>query len=174
MAIQVGKSWVSEAAYAYAKQKVEGAGSQSKNDDVLQSLSKQFPDVNFSANTKPFQGTGTNNIAIAPNILSQMKSDPDKRLEYEALIYDCASIQKSAPKFLSNGSKIVASGFIINSDGSLGGWSISQSGGEENRYSCGLKKDDKESWMKKMFSGLEQNHKTGSKRQDSILFSRES
>lgn len=151
MAVKVGNSWVSEAAYNYAKQSAESA--QSK-DGALQGLSEKFSEVNFSTNTAPYQGKGTRNIAIAPNILRQMESNPEKRLEYEALIYDCTSVQKSLPNRYGD-SKLVGHGFIIDSNGSLSAWSITQSGGEKSRSSCLLPKQDKSSWFGKMLGGLQ-------------------
>lgn len=148
MAIKIGNSWVSEAAYAQAKQKTD------KNKDgisQLQNLSKKYPDTNFSINTAPFHAKGTNNIAISPNILRQMESNPEKQLEYEALIYDCQSIQKSlSGTCTQSGKKLVAQGFIINSDGTLGSWSISSSNGNNNQFSSMLPKNDKKSWLSKV------------------------
>lgn len=84
MAVKIGNSYVTEAALAYAQGKID-----EKSENVLSDLQKQFKDVNFGVGTQPFGGSGTNNITIAPNILRQMANDPEKRLEYEALIYDC-------------------------------------------------------------------------------------
>ena len=152
MAIKVGNSWVSEAAYAYASQKAEKPDADS---GMLQTLSEKFSDSKLTTNTAPFQGKGVNNIAIAPNILRQMENDPEKRLEYEALIYDCASLQKSlAGKTVKNGGNLIGQGFIIDSNGGLGSWSISRSSGGKSRTHCLLPKNDKNSWMDKMFSGL--------------------
>lgn len=36
-------------------------------------------------------------MSIAPNILKEMDCNPDKRLEYEALIYDCNEVIKNMP-----------------------------------------------------------------------------
>lgn len=149
MAVKIGNSWVSEAALTYAKG-VTNSG-QSTGSDVLKSLSEKYKDTNFIASTEPFQGKGTNNIGISPNILRQMEQDPEKRLEYEALIYDCVQTAKSAPVKTANGSDIAASGFIINADGSLGGWSITKSNGEKTRNQTKLDKKDKESWQKKLY-----------------------
>lgn len=150
MAVKVGNSWVSEAAYAYAKAKQteskEGGG-------MLSKLSEKFPDVDFSTNTEPFSGKGVNNIAISPNILKEMESNPEKKLEYEALIYDCASLQKTLPAtFSQNGSKLKAFGFIIDSNGGLSAWSISEPSGSKgkNRFQCSLPKQDKKSWMSRI------------------------
>ena len=64
MAVKIGNSYVTEAAFAYAQGKID-----EKSDNVLDDLLKQFKDVNFSVGTQPFSGVGTNNISIAPNIL---------------------------------------------------------------------------------------------------------
>lgn len=119
MAVKIGNSYVSESAMAYAQSRID-----EKSDSVLSDLSKQFKDVNFSVGTQPFSSSGTNNISIAPNILRQMANNPDKRLEYEALIYDCANGLKEN----ANRPGLKAQGVIIGSDGGLRGWSISQSG----------------------------------------------
>jgi len=144
MAVKVGNSWVSEAAYSYAKQKTES--DKQNESDILKNLSQKFSGTKFSNNTAPFQGSGTNNIAISPNILKQMEADSDKRLEYEALIYDCASLQKSQKSFFKS-NNIKAQGFIINSDGSLSSWSISGGNSSKNKYSSILQKNNKSSWI---------------------------
>ena len=87
MAVKVGNSWVSETALTYAKAK-SGSGTSVS----LKALSDRYPGVNFTTNTQNFSQKGTNNIQIAANILVQMQNDPDKRVEYEALIYDCAQL----------------------------------------------------------------------------------
>ena len=129
MPVQVGNSYVSEAALSYAQNQV---GSQSRN--ILNDLSKQFKDYKFSADTQPFNGTGTNNISIAPNILRQMTTNPEKRLEYEALIYDCTQTLKQR-EATDKARGVTASGFIIGSDGGLRMWSISKSDDGKNKRS---------------------------------------
>lgn len=158
MAVKVGNSWVSEAAYAYAKSRVnENTGSEGEKDDfMLNKLSEKYPDLQFSTNTAPFSANGRNNIAIAPNILKEMENDPEKRMEYEALIYDCNQVIKNMPATTQNGSTIKAFGFIINSDGSLGAWSISESGGNTNRNRYSLDKKDKDSWLDKILEKKKQ------------------
>lgn len=76
-----------------------------------------------------------------------MENNPDKRLEYEALIYDCNQAIKNMPDKTPNGSTIKSFGFIINSDGSLGAWSISESGGDTKRNRYSLDKNKKDSWL---------------------------
>lgn len=113
MPVKIGNSYVSEEAVEFARK------SNSKN---LDDVSKKFPDLKFSIGTQPFNSNGTNNVSIAPNILRQMQNDPDKKIEYEALIFD---IQNESKK-RQNRKDVIASGFIINRDGSLGAWSISK------------------------------------------------
>lgn len=149
MAVKVGNSWVSEAAYAYAKSKVSEntSGEDKKGSSMLDKLSERYPDLKFSTSTQPFSGTEKNNIGIAPNILRDMENDPDKRLEYEALIYDCNQVIKNMPDKTPMGGKIKSFGFIINSDGSLGAWSVSESGDDTKRSKYSLDKNKKDSWL---------------------------
>lgn len=151
MAIKVGNSYVSEAGYAHA---VKSAAQSQADKDMLGELSGKFPDVNFSTDTAPFGASGRNNIAISPNILRQMKNDPEKRLEYEALIYDCNQIQKSMGGTTSNGSKILSQGFIIDARGELSSWCVSKCGDENDRSMTALLKNDKKSWMDKINQGI--------------------
>ena len=109
MSIRIGNSYVSEEAVEFAR----------KNSEV-ENLAQKFPDFKISAGTQPFSGQGHGNLTIAPNILRQMQNDPEKRVEYEALIYD---MQRTK---LNRDPDCVASGWIINSDGSCGAWSISK------------------------------------------------
>lgn len=122
MAVKIGNSYVTEAAVAYAQSRVD-----EKSENVLADLSKQFKDVKFGVGTQPFGGTGTNNISIAPNILRQMANDPEKRMEYEALIYDCNNALKNS----ANRPGLKAQGFIIDGKGELSMWSIGQFGDDE-------------------------------------------
>lgn len=122
MAVKIGNSYVSESAMAYAQSRID-----EKSENVLSDLQKQFKDVNFSVGTQPFGGSGTNNISIAPNILRQMANDPEKRMEYEALIYDCANGLKES----ANKPGLQSQGYIIGSDGGLSMWSIGKFGDEK-------------------------------------------
>lgn len=164
MAVKIGNSWVSEEAYAYAKNRA-AENSNSAEKDMLGQLSEKFPDIKFSTNTEPFYAKGTNNIAISPNILSQMQENPEKRMEYEALIYDCSQITKTMPELFGKNSNIKAFGFIIHADGSLGAWSISESPGSKNRSSFPLPKKDKKSWM----SRIRENTKPKSKKTGMVV-----
>ena len=136
MAVRIGNSYVSQQAYDYAKAKIDSEKSQgSEKNSVLEDLSKQYPETTFAVGTQPFGGKGTNNISIAPNILRKMDNDPEARLEYEALIYDCAELLKNEPTKHGN-STTIARGFIIGEDGGLRMWGISQRGGAERTKDC--------------------------------------
>lgn len=147
MAVKVGNSWVSETALTYAKAK-SGSGTSVS----LKALSDRYPGVNFTTNTQNFSQKGTNNIQIAPNILVQMQNDPDKRVEYEALIYDCAQLVYSGKMSQGGmGYHIKAAGTVINADGSVGGWSIAEDDdGGQTRNSTKLDKDKKDTWADKI------------------------
>lgn len=175
MAVKVGNSWVTEAAYAYAKSKVEeSAGCENKKgSSMLDELSEKYPDVNFNTSTKPFSGDGKNNISIAPNILKQMENDPDKRLEYEALIYDCNQVIKTMPDKTQNGATIKSFGFIIHADGSLSGWSVSESGGDTNRNRYSLDKNKKDSWLDKILEKKKQKKIEEKKLEEKLEIKRE-
>ena len=172
MAVKVGNSWVSEAAYDYAKGKIEaGSAAEGKEIDkknsVLQELEEKYTGVNFSTNPAPFSAKGKNNLAIAPNILKQMESDPEKRLEYEALIYDCAQGIQSG-MFRRKG--VIAGGFIITAEGGLRAWSISRSGSSTKRSLFDLDKKDKESWAEKLREKIKiQREKTQEKKKKNKL-----
>lgn len=145
MAVKVGNSWVSETALAYAKEKASSSAG-----NVLDDISKQYPDVNFSTDITPFSQKGVKNIQIAPNILAEMENNPEKRLEYEALIYDCAT-GIDVLNHSGNGFYTKAAGFIINPDGSLGAWGISVSDdGQQERSRVRLDKNKKETWAEKI------------------------
>lgn len=152
MAIQVGNSYVSESAYAQAKMKIEseqnansGVSTKSK---YLASLQSKFQGWNVSTNTQAYSGKGLNNIGISSKILGEMANDPDKRLEYEALMIDCQDATKSlASAFQQKGLKLASHGFIIGADGGLSSWGVIESGdsNKKNAYNH-LPKDDKKSW----------------------------
>lgn len=63
-----------------------------------------------------------------------MQNNPDKRIEYEALIYDCAKlISSGAMDWAPAGSHVKAAGTIINADGSVSGWAITEDDNGDER-----------------------------------------
>lgn len=148
MAVKVGNSWVTEEAYDYAKKSMNTAGK-----TAMQRLEKKFEDTKFSTKTAAFQAKGTKNIAIAPSILREMEKDPDKRMEYEALIYDCVNVQKTITgKYAVGGKQLTAQGFIIDARGKLSSWSISEDERGSERSRCRLPKREPGTWFKLMFN----------------------
>ena len=138
MPVKVGNSYVSEAAYEFAK-------SQTDESATLKSLAEKFPNLKFSIGTTPFSGSGLNNVAIAPNILREMETNPDKKLEYEALLYDVANLPPPPSSM-----NIKSQGVIIGKDGGLSMWSI----GESKRDKIPVKRNDSKNWWKQMIDKL--------------------
>ena len=69
-----------------------------------------------------------------------MANDSEKKLEYEALIYDCANVLKDS----ANRPGLKAQGIVLDSKGELSMWSISQTGDEKpNRSIFRLNDDEK-------------------------------
>ena len=141
MPVKVGNSYVSEAAYEYAK-------SQTDESATLKSLSEKFPNLKFSIGTKPFSGSGLNNVAIAPNILREMENNPEKKMEYEALLYDVANLNPPPSNM-----NVKSQGVIIDSNGGMSMWSIS----EGKREKIPVKRDEIKSWWEKLLEKLQQN-----------------
>ncbi len=146
MPVKVGNSYVSEAAYEFAKNQVDDG-------ETLKNLSEKLPNLKFSVGTAPFSGNGLNNVAIAPNILREMEQNPEKKLEYEALLYDVANLN------LPKNSNVKSQGVIIGKDGGLSMWSIS----DNNREKIPLKREDKKSWWAQMLEKLQKNKKSTGK-----------
>jgi len=132
--VKIGKSYVSEAAATFAKNSAD------EGDDILKNLQKNFPNLKITVGTAPFSGKGTNNLSISPKILQEMQKNPDKKVEYEALIFDIASQNISSPNLKSHG-------FIIDDDGGLRGWGISQQNDKKNSP---LNKKNKNSWLESL------------------------
>ena len=144
MPVKVGKSYVSEAAYNYASSQV------SENTDsgqMLKALADKFPNLKIGVGTAPFSGQGTGNVQIAPNILRQMAKDPDKRLEYEALLYDINEASNQAGSLFTGGRRLKAHGFVITGEGGLRCWTISEADDGHHRQQTALKRKNKKSWL---------------------------
>lgn len=156
MPVKVGNSYVSEAAYEFAK-------SQADDSATLKSLAEKFPTLKFSVGTKPFSGNGLNNVAIAPNILREMENNPDKKLEYEALLYDVANL--SPPPASMN---VKSHGVIIDGNGEMSMWSI----GESRSEKISVNRDTK-SWWAKMLEKLHDKKSADAKNSAEVEISKE-
>ena len=144
MPVRIGASYVSEAAaeFAKARQKErEDTEAAKKKDGVLSELQGKFSSLKFSIGTKPFSGMGTNNVAISPKILKQMEQDPEKRLEYEALLYDVSNTD------LVKGRNLKSAGWIIDDKGGLSAWSVS---GQDSKNQSSVKRSDKKNWWQEI------------------------
>ena len=145
MGVKVGSSYVSEAAYNYAALQKDAEGESS---DVMKSLAEKFPNLKFTVGTAPFAGTGLNNVSISPKILRQMEKDPDKRMEYEALLYDIAHFDANAG--IAPGRSLKSHGFVIGDDGGLRSWGISAGDDEVRRNQGFAKRSDEKNWWQKL------------------------
>jgi len=134
MNVKIGNSYVSQAAATFAKNSADDC------DDILKNLQEKFPNLKISVGTAPFSGSGTNNLSISPKILQEMQKNPDKKIEYEALIYDIASQNVSQPNLKSHG-------FIIDDKGGLRGWGISE---QNDKKISPLNKKNKTSWIESL------------------------
>ncbi len=90
-----------------------------------------------------------NNVAIAPNILREMENNPDKKMEYEALLYDVANLPPPPSSM-----NIKSQGVIIDKNGGMSMWSI----GESGRDKISVKRDEIKSWWEKLIEKLQKNN----------------
>jgi hypothetical protein len=145
MPVKVGNSYVSEAALSFAQSKV----ADESNGGILSNLKEQFPDLKFQIGTAPFSGNGLKNISISPKILKEMQNNPDKKLEYEALLYDVANLN------WSQNLTVKSSGVIIDDKGEMSMWSISKNDdGGNKRVKVLLDKNDKKSWWQTLLDEI--------------------
>lgn len=143
MPVKVGKSYVSEAALSFAQSQENSGG------EVLKDLKEKFPDLKFQVGTAPFSGSGLKNVSISPKILREMQNNPEKRVEYEALLYDVSNLN------WNQNPTVKSSGVIIDDNGEMSMWSISKSdGGENKRVKVLLDKNDKKSWWQTLLDEL--------------------
>ncbi len=142
MAVQfLGGEYVTSVAYDYVKaQNFE----QSNANEVLKDLSAKFTNLKINGDNK-----GLNNLTIAPNILQEMATNKEAREKYEALIYDINEIAKNPQTTTMTGGKIAASGFVINADGSLSAWAVSESGDSK----------EEKTMLEKLLESLEEKRK---------------
>ncbi len=149
MPVKIGGSYVSEAAYSFAQAQVKD---KEENNGVMKSLAEKFPNLKFSVGTKPFSRTGMNNVSISPKILKQMEQDPEKRMEYEALIYDIAHTDVQSGRAPEH--KLKSHGFIIEDDGGLRSWGISESNDGNRRQQSKVKRSQKKNWWQELLDKL--------------------
>jgi len=143
MAVKVGNSYVSAEALSFAK------AQEHSGDNVLKDLKEKFPDLKFQVGTAPFSGSGLKNVSISPKILREMQNNPEKRVEYEALLYDVSNLN------WNQNPTVKSSGVIIDDNGEMSMWSISKSdGGENKRVKVLLDKNDKKSWWQTLLDEL--------------------
>ena len=99
--------------------------------DELEYLSKKYSNYSFvAANyTKGMQygSSSTVNVAISPQFLSKMASDPKLEKEYEENIAAMQEFdEQNARQVAAGGWHVVAQGWAIDKDGGISKWSIVQ------------------------------------------------
>lgn len=168
MPVKVGASYVTEAAYEFAKARraEKEEGKEEKGKGVLKELKEKYPGLDITVGTGPFSGTGMNNLSISPKILKQMEQDPEKRMEYEALIYDVAHTDVNGG--IMPGRKIKSHGFIIDDNGGLRAWGISESDEGNRRSQSHLKRSEKKNWWEEML-GKPKKKKSSAKARQELL-----
>ncbi|MBO4401722.1 MAG: hypothetical protein J5809_07735 [Selenomonadaceae bacterium] len=153
MPVKVGQSYVSEAALSFAQASAE----EYDGGNILKDLAKKFPNLKFSAGTAPFSGSGKGNVAISPKILREMQENPDKRVEYEALLYDVANLN------WNNNPTVKSSGVIIDADGGMSMWSISKSDDGTKRAKSPLDRNNK-SWWQQILDSLSERRRAAAEK----------
>ena len=146
MPVKIGGSYVSEMAYSFA---TANNNEENTETNVIKALNEKFPNLKFSIGAGPFSGSGTNNVSISPKILKQMENDPQKRMEYEALIYDIANTPVQS---VGGGRKLKSHGFIIGDDGGLRGWGISEGDDGNRRHQSSVQRSDKNNWWQELLA----------------------
>ena len=156
MPVRIGQSYVSEAAaeYAKARQKEREEAAANEKGSVFSELQGKFSGMKFSIGTNPFSGMGTNNVSISPKILMQMENDPEKRLEYEALLYDVSNTD------LVQGRNLKSAGWIIDDNGGLRAWSV---GVSDNRNQSFVKRSNTKNWWQELLDKQSKKAKKTSK-----------
>ena len=148
MPVKVGASYVSEAAYEFAKARRAEKEEGKEDKGVLKELKEKYPGLNITVGTGPFSGTGTNNLSISSKILKEMQENPEKRMEYEALIYDVAHTDVNSG--IMPGRKVKSHGFILDDKGGLRSWSISEGDDGRQRQQSYLQRSERKNWWEEM------------------------
>ena len=99
--------------------------------DELSYLSKKYSNYSFVAadysRGMKYGSSSTVNVAISPQFLSKMASDPKLEKEYEeniAAMQECD--EQNARQVAAGGWHVVAQGWAIDKDGGISKWSIVQ------------------------------------------------
>ncbi|MCT4593476.1 MAG: DUF6033 family protein [Anaeromicrobium sp.] len=104
-------------------------------EEYLKELKEVYPQVSIqvgnitsgNAESFAFSGTGIHNIAVSKEYLRKVINDPEKRREFKESIQNTINAQRWMKSMCqSDGSKLVATGSIIDSDGNMRSWSHTQ------------------------------------------------
>jgi hypothetical protein len=123
------------------------SSSRSTAADELSYLSKKYSNYSFvSANYSrgmQYGSSSTVNVAISPQFLAKMASDPELEAEYEENIAAMQKLDEQEDAMdAGSGWHVVARGWVIDKDGGISKWGIVQ-------------KDDGKSFLQKMSDNAE-------------------
>ena len=119
--------------------------------DELAYLSKKYSNYSFVAANyskgMQYGSSSTVNVAISPQFLAKMASDPELEKEYEKQIAGMQECdEQNARSVAAGGWHVVAQGWAIDKDGGISSWSI-------------IQKNDTKSHLQKMSENAEKIRK---------------
>lgn len=119
--------------------------------DELAYLSKKYDGYSFVAANytygMQYGSKSTTNVAISPQFLAKMASDPALEKEYEGYLADMPRLDEQFSRSVEAGGwHVVAKGWFIDKDGGIGGWCVTQ-------------KDDTKSYLETLSENAEKIQK---------------
>lgn len=113
----------------------------SPNNATLKGLQEQYSDLNISAQSfgsesairnYAMKQSGKYNVAIDPRALSRMENDEDFSQKIHGVLSGVKEQDDRHEQFVNGyGATLVATGTIIDKDGNVGQWSVSQTKGDK-------------------------------------------
>jgi hypothetical protein len=116
-----------------------------KTEEYLKELKQEYSQISIEIGSVPsanaenlaFSSSGIHNINVSPIYLKKVIDTPEKRLEFKKSIQEIINAQKWMESMCrADGSKLIATGVIIDSEGNMSSWSHTQrssSGHEGNK-----------------------------------------
>ena len=152
---------VSEEGYEYAKlqaDRIKDGGTKGGKGarEMLKDLQKRYKKTKISMGTDAFKGRGSQNIAISQKVLREMAEDPDRRLEYEAMIFDTVNVQETMPKS-HGGSELVSCGAVIDEEGNMRMWTRARfDDNTRDKIKVKVNRRQKNSWQQRLLDKLDE------------------
>ena len=109
--------------------------------------------------------SGTGNVVIAPNILEQMASDPEKAAKYEKMIQEHFDSLPATEAFMASiGHKITSCGVVIHEDGTAHYYLSGEEGPEIKAKFEAAQKAKREKKIKEQQEAAERSRKAAEER----------